>query len=401
MRALFVINNPVFGGAHNELLGQRAGLAAAGWEVLALTSDEPASGQARLREAGVPTTAIPLHRLRATLQPRPHLELLAGLPGEIGAIRRVIREQAIDLVQVHGPTNFHGAVAAHREGIAVCWHIYDEVAPPPLLRVLMPFVLRLADSVTTIGHALAVSHPGALGLGPRCVVTSPPVDFARFAPDPERRARARAELGIPDGATAIGTVGNRNPTKGHLHLVEAVARLTAAHPEVVVRIMGARSPVHAAYEQSIHDAITARGLGDRIKLVEPGARVAELLPALDVFAMTSVPRSEGMPTSILEAMGCALPVVATDVGAVAEEIAEGETGYVVPALDVDAISAALGRLVADGPLRARLGAAGRERALARFSADRVVANRLRAYEAALAHRRARRPPRRRRPSPSR
>jgi glycosyltransferase involved in cell wall biosynthesis len=401
MRALFVVNNPVYGGAHNELLGQRPGMEAAGWELEALTSDEPATGQERLRAAGVQVTTIPLHRLRATKDPRPHLALAAGLLPEVNAIRRVIRERGIDLVQVHGPTNFHGAIAAHRENVAVCWHIYDEVAPPALLRVLMPPALRLADSVTTIGRALAESHPGVLALGERCVVTSPPVDFTRYAPDPARRAAARAELEIPDGAIAIGTVGNRNPTKGHNFLVDAAARLMGDHPEVVVRIMGARSPVHGEYERSIHEAIAARGLGDRIRLLEPGARVAELLPGLDLFAMTSVPRSEGMPTSILEAMGCALPVVATDVGAVAEEIDEGGTGFVVAPLDPAGIAAALGRLVADAGLRERMGAAGRERALARFSSEIVVANRLRAYAAALGHRRARTPRRSRRPAPRR
>jgi glycosyltransferase involved in cell wall biosynthesis len=238
--------------------------------------------------------------------------------------------------------------------------------------------------VTTIGGALADSH-GVRSMGERCVVTSPPVDFTRFKPDPAVRAAARAELGIPDAAIAIGTVGNRNPTKGHLYLVEAAERLPGAH----VRIMGARSPVHAEYEQSIHDAIAARGLGDRVKLVEPGARVAELMPAFDVYTMTSVPRSEGMPTAIIEAMGCGLPVVATDVGAVSEEVEEGVTGYVVPPLDVAAIGSALARLVDDAALRERLGAAGRERALRLFAPERVVANRLRAYDLALAHRRAR------------
>lgn len=390
MRALFVINNPVYGGAHNELIGQRGGLAAHGWEVSALTSDEPATGQARLREAGVDVTAIPLHRLRATRDPRPNLALLAGLPREVGQIRRLIREREIDLVQVHGPTNPHGALAAHREGVAVCWHIYDEVAPPPLLRVLMPLVLRIADSVTTTGHALARSHPGVTGLGERCVVTSPPVDFERFAPDAQARAAARAELKIPETAVAVGTVGNRNPTKGHGYLVEAAERLAGTHADLVVCIMGARSPVHAAYERELQERIAGSGIADRIRLVEPGARVAELLPALDVFAMTSVPRSEGMPTSILEAMGCALAVVATDVGAVAEEVEDGVTGFVVEPQDPEAIAAALGRLVADPVLRERMGSAGRARAVARFGVERVVADRVRAYEAALVHRRSRR-----------
>ena len=389
MRALSVINNPVYGGAHNELLGQRAGLAAAGWETLALVTDEPATGLERLRAAGVDVTAIRLHRLRASKDPRLHAALVSGFGSEVQAIRRVIRHRGIDLVQVHGPTNPHGAIAAHLEGVAVCWHIYDTVAPPGLLRVLMPMVIRIADSITTIGRALAESHPGCLSIGDRLVVTSPPVDFERFRPDPQRRAAARTELGIPAGAIAIGTVGNRNPSKGHMDLLEATASLAQRHPAVVLRIMGARSPAHAQYEAGLHAFVAERGLGDRVRFIEPGDRVAELLPALDVFAMTSVPRSEGMPTSILEAMACGIPVVATDVGAVVEEVDHGRTGLVVAPEDPSAAAQALERLVAEPELRRAFGAAGLERVRAEFGIDRVVERRVRAYEVALAHRRAR------------
>jgi glycosyltransferase involved in cell wall biosynthesis len=377
VKALFVVHNPVFGGAYNELLGQRIGLAQRAWEVAAVTVDLDSSGPRRLAAAGVPVHEVPLHRLRAVKDPRAHLGLGAGLAPEVRALRRLIRRERPDVVQVHGVINPHAAIAAHLEGVAVCWHLYDMVAPATLRRALMPFVRRCADSVTTIGRALAAAHPGVERLGERLVVTSPPVDLQRFGPpDAARRAAARAELRVGDGEVLAGTVGTLFPNKGHLVLADAADGLDG----VAVRALGGPSPAHAEYGNRVR----AR-YGDRY--ADPGGRVAELIAGFDVFVMASY--SEGMPATIVEAMGSGLPVVASDVGAVGELVQDGVTGLLVPPGDPGAVRAAILSLAGDPERRAALGAAGRDRVAAEFGVERVVERRVRAYELAVAHRRAR------------
>jgi glycosyltransferase involved in cell wall biosynthesis len=109
----------------------------------------------------------------------------------------------------------------------------------------------------------------------------------------------------------------------------------------------------------------------RVELLGPRRDVANVLAQSDVFVLSS--RSEGFPVSILEAMAARLPVVATDVGGVGEAVVDGETGFLVRPGDPRALAAALERLVADRELRARLGAAGRSRALRRFDVTRYRA----------------------------
>lgn len=390
MRQLFIVHGPAFGGGHAQFVRLREPLARRGWEVCALVPGGAPSGE-RLRAEGVEVVELPLHRLRATPDPRVQARFLASIVPEVRAIRRMIRERAIDLVQVHGDTNPHGAIAAHLEGRAVVWQLYDTVTPPPLRRMTMPLVTRLADVVTTWGRELGRVHPGTERLGERWITVFPPVDEREFhAPDAEARAAARAELGIPQDAFAIGLVGNRNPTKGHEHFVRALARLRERRPDAVARAIGAPSPAHGAYEAGVRAEAARLGLAPpAYDLVDGGRRVPRLLPAFDAFALASVPRSEGMPTVILEAMACALPVVATDVGAVRELVADGESAFVIGPEDPAALAAALERLAADPALRRRLGDAGRARFEDRFSLDALADLHRVAYERALAVRRSR------------
>jgi glycosyltransferase involved in cell wall biosynthesis len=256
----------------------------------------------------------------------------------------------------------------------------------------MKVVTRLADSISTVGRELARVHPGAEAFAERCLTVYPPFDADRFARASTHRDAARAELGIPEGALAIGAVGNRNPQKGHDSLVRAAARVRERHPEVVVRILGAPSPGHDEYERSLHETAARTGLREAegaFGVLDPADRVPELVGALDVFCMPSVPNSEGMPTVIFEAMSAGIPVVATDVGAVSEIFGDGPAGLLVPPSDDDALTGALERLAGDDELRAATSEAGRERA-AEFSIERLVGLYARGYELGVEHRLGRR-----------
>jgi glycosyltransferase involved in cell wall biosynthesis len=387
-RTLSVIHGPVFGGGNNQTMRLAEPLRRRGWDSFALGPDLPEAvpTRARMAAGGLPTDAIELHRLRRTPDPRIQAAFLRSFAREVGRLRGYIRARDIDLVQAFGDTNPHVAIAGHLEGTTVVWQLYDTVTPPPVRRVTMPLVTRIADAIMTTGDGLADAYPGARSLGDRCVAVYPPVDATMFAPDPARRAAARRELGVPDEALLVGTVGNRNPTKGHEYLARAVGELHGRGVDVWCRILGAPSPAHAAYMAEVDREVAALGVGERIAFTDPGTRVANLMPAFDVFALSSVPRSEGVPTVILEAMSCAIPVVATDVGALAEIVEEGETGFVVPPLEPGALAAALGRVLRDGELRGRLGATGRERVLARHELERCADLYADTYARAARHR---------------
>ncbi len=391
VRLLHVVHYPVFGGPHNQALRLAGPLAARGYRTIALLPNELGNAAERLRSAGVETVTMPLHRLRVQPDPLLQLRFLTGFPGEVRAIRQLIRERSIDIVLVCGLVNPHAAIAARLEGVPLVWQIVDTRPPMALRRLMMPVVTRLADVIMSTGMEVARAHPGATSLGSRLVPFFPPVDTNVFRPDAERRTSARQELGIADGSQVIGTVGNLNPQKGHEYLLRAAARIRSAQPELAVRVLGAHTPTQSAYERGLRAEAEELGLADAATLafVDPGARVAEFLPAFDVFLLTAVPRSEGIPTVILEALACGIPVVATDVGGVREVVEDGVTGFVVPPLAPQAIADATLRLLNDPVMRTRMGEAARQRAVERYDVELCADVHVRAFEAAFEYQRKR------------
>ncbi len=379
-----VIHYPFFGGPHNQALRLDAPLRALGIETTVLLPAEPGNAAQRLMEAGVDVIRMPLHRLRARPDPILQARFLAGFAADVGRIRAVIRKRGIDVVEVNGLVNSQGALAGRREGVPVVWQLLDTRAPPILRSLTMPIVRRLSGAVMSTGVAVADAHGDRRDLAERLVPFYPPVDTDAFRPSTERRAKARAALGLDGGDLVVGCVANITPQKGLEHFVSVASRLRdhEARPRFV--LFGRPMETQARYLQQIRsEARTAE-----VAIHDPGADVESLLPALDLFLLTSVPRSEGISTTVLEAMSVGLPVVATDVGALREAVEEGVTGLLVPPLDDDALAAATSRLLSSPELRSTMSRNARARAIRYFDSKICAKRHLEAYEIA----RARQPP---------
>jgi glycosyltransferase involved in cell wall biosynthesis len=389
VNVLFVIHYPVYGGPHNQALLLARDLKRRGLSMTVVLPEGPGNAVARLRSSGVNVITIPLHRARATLAPWPLLELAAHFPGEIRAIRALIREREIDIVQLGGLVNPHGAIAGRLENTAVVWQLLDTRPPMTVRRLLMPLVGRLSDAVMTTGRAVARVHPGADTLGERLLTFFPPVDPDAFDLDSIDRGDGRTSFGFETDDFVIGTVGNINPQKGHEHLLSAAARVRRARPSTKVLIVGSSHATHRGYERELYRLSDRLGLRVGQDVVFAGSLedVRPALAAMDVFVLSSVPRSEGAPTAVEEAMMMKRPIVAANVGAVSELVEDGLAGYLVPPLDPAALSDAILRVADNTSLRASMGARGRERAITLCSVDECARIHLEAYDRALAYRR--------------
>ena len=155
--------------------------------------------------------------------------------------------------------------------------------------------------------------------------------------------------------------------------VRALARVRERFPEATLDLAA-----HGPLEAETAALVGELGLDDHVRLVKGGADVAELLSEAACFLLTS--DYEGLPYTVLEAMAAGVPVVATRVGGVPEQVVDGETGFLFESGDPSAAAAAVERILADPEAAARLGEAGRELVRREFGRERMVSETVALYD---------------------
>ncbi len=172
---------------------------------------------------------------------------------------------------------------------------------------------------------------------------------------PVEHSTLREELALDEADIVVGCVAVLRPNKGHRELIAAIAPLMAQHPRLHLVIVGGGSPV---YEQLV-ELIGEMKLSSRIHLLGMRRDVPNLLAGFDLFCLPT--RQEAMGTAFVEAAASGLPVIGTDVGGVGEMLVHNQTGILVPLDDLEALRAALAKLIENPQLRVKMGQAGKDR----------------------------------------
>lgn len=209
------------------------------------------------------------------------------------------------------------------------------------------------------------------------------VDAERFHPARGGPSRIEGCPFEPGRHWLVGTVGRMQAVKNPALLAQAFVRLLALAPQLSERVrlvMVGEGPLRAQVRAVLEEA----GLGALAWLPGERADVPEVMRGLACFALPS--DAEGISNTILEAMACALPVVATDVGGNRELVTPGRSGAIVPAQDVEAMARALLALADDPAQARRMGGAGRAEVDRRFSLQSMVAGYQALYDELLARR---------------
>jgi glycosyltransferase involved in cell wall biosynthesis len=169
--------------------------------------------------------------------------------------------------------------------------------------------------------------------------------------------------------------GRLHPDKGHAYLVDALALLKSRQMAVRCRIAG-DGPLRTALQTQI-DRLQLSG---EVKLLGQRDDVADLLQTADILVLPSLPDSENFPLIILEAMSAGLPVVASRVGGVPEQVVDGQTGVLVEPGQPQQLAAALAGLISDSGKAHQLSAAARQRYLRLFTFERMLKQLTEFYE---------------------
>jgi glycosyltransferase involved in cell wall biosynthesis len=236
------------------------------------------------------------------------------------------------------------------------------------------------DAVIACYEAQAIEAWAALReTKPRCRVLAIPngIDTSAFNPAPAIRSGAIQGWRFGPGPVVV-TVANLLEAKGYPILLRAAAKVVSELKQCTFVAIGGEVEGDG-YRASLERLAEQLGLRDRIQFLGWRKEVAEALRAADVAVFPSL--TEGLPLALLEAMACGRPVVATAVGGVPEVVRHELTGLLVPPRDVDALAAAVLRLLNDRDLAERMGREGRRRVEVHFTLERVLSRTQELYEA--------------------
>lgn len=265
-----------------------------------------------------------------------------------------------DVVHVHNPASLHyGVLCAGLVGcpLVMTFHGRGKGFYRMPTRLEWHAVARLA----VVSHA-AVEELAGLAPSERITVVHNGIE-----PPPKRNVRdsLRQQLGVSDALTLL-TVARMDSFKGHRDLLHALSRLRdrGVHATALFAGDGAERPVleRLARELALDDR-WVRFLGFRND-------VADLLEAADVFVLPSL--AEGLPLSLLEAMGRGIAIVATAVGGMPEAVTNEREALLVPPREPAALATALERVLISPSLRSELATAAAERVRTDFSFERML-----------------------------
>src|SRR5262245_41859369 len=198
----------------------------------------------------------------------------------------------------------------------------------------------------------------------RAVTVHEGIDVERVAGAPA--VNVHASFWLPHDAPVVGNVAALVPHKGQRHFIDAARLVVQDFPDARFIILG-----EGELREPLQHQVKAHHLEKHVLL--PGFRtdVFGCIKGFDLFVMSSV--TEGLGTSLLDAMACARPIVATSAGGIPEIVEDGVNGLLVPPRDHTAMASAILRMLKDARLRQQMGEAGLARVRERFTVERMIA----------------------------
>ena len=385
MRIAHVITRLILGGAQENTVLCCEDLVRSGDDVLLITGPPlgpEGSLLQRARAGGVPIEVIdalrrPIHPWRDLLSYR--------------RIQHILGDFRPDVVHTHSAKGgILGRAAAWSLGVPAVvhtvhgapFHPYQGRAGRVASQACERWAARRCHAIVSVADAMTDLMVAAR-VAPREMFSTvySGMEVEPFLDSARHRQRVRQELGYDSQHVVVGKIARLFHLKGHHDVIRAFEQLVGTEPRVRLLLVG-----DGILRPAICREIAAAGLSDRVHLtgLVPPERIPELIAAMDVVVHASL--REGLARVLPQALIAGRPVVSYDVDGAREVVISGETGFLVPPRDIDALAAALGRLVGDARLREQLGREGRERFTETFRHERMTAELRALYVRLLADR---------------
>jgi len=346
-----------------------------GFETVVFFPDEPEARDldSLLQAHGLRGIRVPVRRF--TLREGWTTAVLAAitLPLQVRNLARTFQSEGCDIVHANGIHSPHGALAARHAGLPVVWQMNDCHTPRLISFPLAKLAWRIADRIPVSVEAAGRYHfPQKYDRKSRFPILYAPVDTDHYRPDGPRLERNSTKK-------VVLTVGNLSTIKGTDLLVKAAEAVLRNRSDVEFWIVGESLETQREFWQPLVARVQARSDG-AIRLLGRLDHVDRVMRSADLYVCSS--RSEACSMSLLEAMSCEVPVLATSVGGNPELVRHELEGFLVRP-SAGCLEKGIHTLLDDPELRRKLGAAGRDRTLESFTAAHAVERHLQIYRSVL------------------
>ena len=284
-------------------------------------------------------------------------------------LRKLFKTNSVDAVITVGAGDkmFWGRLAAKSAGVPVILSALHSTGWPDGVGRLNRMLTRITDGFI----AVARNHADFLvefEKFPEHKVFMVPngIDTSRFVFDSQARDQWRSKYNIGADDPTVGIVAALRPEKNHELFLAAAERTLQEIPNAKFVIAGdgeRRADLEALAKE--------KGINESVRFLGSISDIPGVLSMVDLFSLTS--HNEASPVSILEALSCGRPVVATDVGSIKESVLQGQTGYLVEPGSVEDVSSKWIQLLSDAPLREQMGRTGRAHVVDNSSLDSMTA----------------------------
>jgi len=275
-----------------------------------------------------------------------------------GQLKKLIEDGGYDIVHCHTPnasvvTRLVCRKLRKKTGLKVFYtaHGFHFYKGAPLLNWLVFYPVeklcsRFTDKLITINQEDYQRAKAKFHAGEVCYVPGMGIDLSRFAHVQADRKAKRQEIGVPEDAVLLLSVGELNENKNHQIIIRALAKRNDPNVHYAIAGMGNK-------REHLLELARELGVSEQVHLLGYRKDVPELNDAADVFCFPSL--REGLGLASIEAMACGLPLITSNVHGINDYSVDGVTGYKCTPTDADAFADAIGKLAEDLTLRKKIG----------------------------------------------
>jgi glycosyltransferase involved in cell wall biosynthesis len=266
---------------------------------------------------------------------------------------KFLREKRIDLIHANGSrVCLYGAIAGRIIKTPVIWHVRESLKDLLLYDWLLAI---LANAIICVSKSVQLKRFGRFGqsVNKKISIVYNGVDTSEFQESFERRDKVRTQFSLKPSEILIGLIGNIIPRKAQDFFLKGFAEAKQIQPDLSVKVILIGHYLDKQFGDHLRELVTDLDLQSDVIFHEFSDKIPNILSALDIFALSS--KSEGFCRSLLEAMSCGLPIIATKISEIEEAIIDKKNGILVDFMDVETMASAIITLCKNDNMRKEIG----------------------------------------------